>query len=91
VQETREEEVHFLPDREADLNHALKNEGGSAPTKPPAPRDDIPAAAKDIAAKPPANWPKFDLANPATDYQLQQGLVLVHDMAAQSHAALLRP
>jgi carboxyl-terminal processing protease len=87
VQETREEEVHFLPDREADLNHALKNEGGSAPTKPPAPRDDIPAAAKDIAAKPPANWPKFDLANPLTDYQLQEGLVLARDMSAQSHAA----
>ena len=40
VAETREEEVHYLPDRESDLNHALKNEGGSAPTKPPAPRDD---------------------------------------------------
>jgi len=87
VQETREEEVHFLPDREADLNHALKNEGGSAPTKPPAPRDDIPAAAKEISAKPPANWPKFDLANPLTDYQLQEGLLLARDMSAQSHAA----
>jgi carboxyl-terminal processing protease len=87
VQETREEEIHFLPDREADLNHALKNEGGSAPTKPPAPRDDIPAAAKDISAKPPANWPKFDLANPLTDYQLQEGLLLARDMSGQSHAA----
>ena len=50
--------------RESDLNHALKNEGGSAPTKPPAPRDDIPPQAKQIPQKPPANWPKFDLANP---------------------------
>ena len=87
VQESREDEIHYLPDREADLNHALKNEGGSAPTKPPAPRDDIPSKAKQIAAKPPANWPKFDLANPQTDYQLQQGITVVRDMAAQRHAS----
>jgi carboxyl-terminal processing protease len=87
VQETRDDEVHFLPDREADLNHALKNEGGSEPTKPPAPRDDIPPQVKEIAPKPPANWPKFDLSNPLTDYQLQQGITVVKDMAAQRHAA----
>jgi len=87
VAESREEEVHFLPDREADLNHALKNEGASAPTKKAAPRDDIPVQAKDIPSKPPANWPKFDLANPQTDFQLQQGIALVKDMAQQRHAA----
>ena len=87
VQETREDEIHYLPDREADLNHALKNEGGSEPTKPPAPRDDIPSQAKQIAAKPPVNWPKFDLAKPETDYQLQQGITVVRDMAAQRHAS----
>jgi carboxyl-terminal processing protease len=87
VAETRDEEQHFLPDREADLNHALKNEGASAPTKAAAPRDDIPPQAKDIAAKPPATWPKFDLSKPETDYQLQQGIVLVHDMAQQRHAS----
>ena len=87
VQESREDEIHYLPDREADLNHALKNEGGSAPTKPPAPRDDIPSAAKDIAQKPPTDWPKFDLAKPETDYQLQQGITVVKDMAAQRHAS----
>jgi carboxyl-terminal processing protease len=81
VEETREDEVHYLPDREAELNHALKNEGGSAPTKPPAPRSDIPAAAKQIAEKPPVTWPKFDAANPLTDYQLQQGIAVVKDMA----------
>ncbi len=80
VAESREDEIHYLPDRESDLNHALKNEGGSGPTKPPAPRDDIPLAAKKIDAKPPANWPKFDLANPQSDYQLQQGINVVHDM-----------
>jgi carboxyl-terminal processing protease len=87
VQESREDEVHFLPDREADLNHALKNEGGSAPTKPPAPRDDIPPQARQIDPKPPANWPKFDLANPMTDYQLQEGIAVVKDMALQRHAS----
>jgi carboxyl-terminal processing protease len=87
VQETREDEIHYLPDREVDLNHALKNEGGSAPTKPPAPRDDIPPLAKAIDAKPPATWPKFDLANPLTDYQLQEGIQVVKDMSAQRHAS----
>ena len=87
VAETREEEIHYLPDRESDLNHALKNEGGSGPTKPPAPRNDIPAQAKAIPAKPPADWPKFDLTKPETDFQLQQGIALVHDMAQQRHAA----
>ncbi len=86
VEESRDEEVHYLPDREADLNHALKNEGGSAPTKPPAPRDDIPAAAKQISAKPPTTWPKFDLAKPETDYQLQQGLAMAKDMSTEPHA-----
>jgi carboxyl-terminal processing protease len=87
VAESREDEIHYLPDREADLNHALKNEGGSGPTKPPAARNDLPPQAKTIPAKPPANWPKFDLANPQTDFQLQQGIALVHDMAQQRHAA----
>jgi len=87
VAESHDDEVHFLPDREADLNHALKNEGSSEPTKPPAPRDDLPAVAKQIPAKPPANWPKFDLTKPDTDFQLQQGLSLVRAMAQQRHAA----
>jgi carboxyl-terminal processing protease len=87
VQESREDEVHYLPDREADLNHALKNEGGSEPTKPPAPRDDIPPQARQLEQKPPANWPKFDPANPVTDYQLQQGITVVKDMSAQRHAS----
>jgi carboxyl-terminal processing protease len=87
VAESREEEIHYLPDREADLNHALKNEGASAPTKKPAPRDDLPPEASKIPNKPPENWPKFDLAKPDTDFQLQQGIALVHDMAMQRHAS----
>jgi carboxyl-terminal processing protease len=87
VQETREDEIHYLPDREADLNHALKNEGGSGPTKPPAPRDDLPTQVKQIDQKPPTTWPKFDLANPLTDYQLQEGIQVVKDMEAQRHVS----
>lgn len=87
VSATRDEETHFLPDREADLNRALKNEGGSAPTKPPAPRNDLPPEAKAIPKKPPADWPKFDFTKPETDFQLQQALVLVKAMSAQKHAA----
>ena len=59
----------------------------SGPTKPPAARNDLPPQTKDIAAKPPTTWPKFDLTKPETDYQLQQGIVLVHDMAQQRRAA----
>jgi carboxyl-terminal processing protease len=40
-----------------------------------------------LPEKPPANWPKFDLADPQTDFQLQQGITLVHDMAQQRHAS----
>ena len=87
VAESREDEIHYLPDRESDLTHALKNEGGSGPTKPPAPRNDLPPQTKDIAGKPPTTWPKFDLTKPETDFQLQQGIVLVHDMAQQRRAA----
>jgi carboxyl-terminal processing protease len=87
VAESREDEIHYLPDRESDLNHALKNEGASGPTKPPAARNDLPVQVKDIPAKPPANWPKFDPTKPDTDFQLQQGIALVHDMAQQRHAA----
>ncbi len=87
VAESREEEIHYLPDRESDLNHALKNEGGSGPTKPPAPRNDLPPQVKDIAGKPPTTWPKYDLTKPETDFQLQQGITLVHDMAQQRRAA----
>jgi carboxyl-terminal processing protease len=87
VAESREDDIHYLPDREADLNRALKNEGASAPTKKPAIRDDLPPEASKIPEKPPADWPKFDLANPNTDFQLQQGLGLVHDMAQLRHAA----
>ena len=84
VAETREENVRFGPEREADLNRVLKNQGGT-PDAPPVPRTDLPAIAKDIPNKPPEGFPKFDLAKPDdTDFQLQQALVVAKAMAAQS-------
>jgi carboxyl-terminal processing protease len=86
VAETREEQPRFGPEREADLNHVLKNEGGT-PDTPPAPRSDLPPIAKELPAKPPEGFPKFDPAKPdETDFQLQEALVLAKAMAAQSHA-----
>ena len=87
VQETREEQPQFGPEREADLNHILKNEGGT-PNALPAPRTDLPPIAKEIPDKPPVGFPKFDPAKPdTTDFQLQQAVVLVNAMAAQTHAS----
>jgi carboxyl-terminal processing protease len=84
VAETREETPRFGPEREADLNHVLKNEGGT-PDTATAPRTDLPPIAKEIPAKPPEGFPKPDPAKPDdTDFQLQQALVLAKAMAAQN-------
>jgi carboxyl-terminal processing protease len=84
VAETREETPRFGPEREADLNHVLKNQGGTPDTSA-APRIDLPPIAKDIPAKPPENFPKSDPAKPDdTDFQLQQALLLAKAMAAQN-------
>jgi carboxyl-terminal processing protease len=86
VQETRDPAPHFAPEHEADLRHILSNsdEGKTAPAPPPA---DLPAAAHQIPKLPPENWPALDVTKPATDFQLQQGLVLVQAMAGWSKAA----
>jgi carboxyl-terminal processing protease len=87
VAETREEQPRFGPEREADLNHVLKNEGGTPDTTAP-PRNDLPPIAKDIPAKPPENFPKFDPTKPDdTDFQLQEALVLAKALAAQNHVS----
>ena len=84
VAETREESPRFGPEREADLNRVLKNQGGT-PDAPPAPRTDLPPIAREIPGKPPEGFPKFDAAKPDdTDFQLQQGLLLAKAMAAQN-------
>jgi len=83
VAETREETPRFGPEREADLNRVLKNQGGT-PDTAPAPRNDLPPIAKDIPSKPPEGFPKFDPAKPSdTDFQLQQALLLAKAMSAQ--------
>ncbi len=87
VQETREEQARFGPEREADLNHVLTNQGGT-PDAPAAPRTDLPPIAKEIPDKPPEGFPKFDPAKPDdTDFQLQQAVVLAKAMAAQNRAS----
>jgi len=83
VMETREEEAHFGPAHESDLNGTIKNQGGTGQVSI-APRTDLPPGAKEIPDKPPAGFPKFDPAKQdQTDYQLQEGLVLAKAMAAQ--------
>ena len=86
VQSSRAPEPHFGPEHESDLNHVLKNEGGTQPQTSAAPRADLPLSVKDISKLPPENWPKFDPAKPDTDYQLQEGLVVLRAME-QQHAS----
>jgi carboxyl-terminal processing protease len=84
VVESREEQPHFGAERESDLNHVLKNQGGAQDVAPP-PRTDLPPIAKEIPGKPPQGFPKFDPAKPEeTDFQLQEAVVLAKAMAAQS-------
>jgi carboxyl-terminal processing protease len=81
---TREEALHFDPEREADLNHVLTNAGGT-PDIGLAPRTDLPAVAKVIPSTPPEDFPAFDPAKPdATDFQLQQALVIARAMTPVS-------
>jgi carboxyl-terminal processing protease len=87
VAETRTDPPHFGPEREADLNHTLTNQGGTPADPSTTQRTDLPPIASTIPKLPPENWPAFDAANPATDYQLQEALVVVRAMAAQQHAA----
>ena len=87
VQSSRAEEPHFGPEHESDLNHVLKNEGGTQPQASAAPRADLPASVKDISKLPPENWPKFDASKPDTDYQLQEGLVALRAMEQQRASA----
>jgi carboxyl-terminal processing protease len=81
VAETREEVPNFDPEHEANLNHVLKNEGGT-PSIGAGPRTDPPPIAKTIPSKPPKDFPDFDPAKPDdTDFQLQQALVVAKAMA----------
>jgi carboxyl-terminal processing protease len=82
VAETREEVPHFDPEREADLNHALKSVGG-APDRDEGPRNDLPPIVRTLSRRPPDDFPEFDPAKPDdTDFQLQQALLVAKAMAA---------
>ena len=88
VAESRTETPHFGPERESDLNHTITNQGGTPPDAAAPPRNDLPPIASTIPKLPPDTWPAFDANKPDTDYQLQEGLVVVRAMAAmqQKHA-----
>jgi carboxyl-terminal processing protease len=83
VAETSEEEPQFGPEREADLNHVLENEGGT-PDAGEEPRGDLPPITKQIPNKPPKDFPEFDPSKPDdTDFQLQQALVMARAMSTK--------
>ncbi len=87
VASTATEVQHFGPERESDLNRVLTNSGGTPQATLP-PRADLLAIAKEIPAKPPENFPAFDPAKPsATDFQLQQALVVARAMAESKRAS----
>jgi len=87
VQSSRNETPHFGPEREADLNRALRNQGGASQPTAPAPRTDLPPIAREIPKLPPEGAATFDLAKPETDFQLQQGLLVVRAMVEQRRAS----
>ncbi len=86
VEASRTETPRFGPEREADLNHVLSNQGGTPQDQAAPPRTDLPAMTKDIASKPPENWPAFDASKPETDYQLQEALLVARALATQKRA-----
>ena len=86
VRSSRTEQPHFGPEREADLNHILTNSGGT-PQETAPPRTDLPPMVKDIDKLPPETWPAFDAAKPATDYQLQEGELILRAMSPTKGAA----
>ncbi len=87
VAATRTEVAQFGPEREADLNRALRNQGGTPQASTAPPRNDLPAVAKDVAKLPPEGFPAFEAGKPETDYQLQQAMLVLRGMAQQRRAS----
>ena len=86
VQESRVDGPHFGPEREADLNRALRNTGGTPQASAPA-RTDLPPMVHDVAKLPPEGFPTYDPAKPDTDFQLQQALSVVRAMPVGKRAS----
>jgi carboxyl-terminal processing protease len=81
----RQEATATIPrEREADLRRALRNEGGvQQPTGAAIPPLQLPAGvAERVTRLPPEGAPQLDLTKPETDFQLQQGLQLLRNLAS---------
>ncbi len=87
VQASRTELAHFGPEREADLNKALRNTGGVPQTDVPPPRADLPPMVRDVPKVPPEGFPTFDPTKPETDFQLQEGLTVLRAMPVSKRAS----
>ena len=87
VTATRTEVAQFGPERESDLNRALRNQGGTPQASAAPPRNDLPAVAKDIVKLPPEGFPAFEAGKPDTDYQLQQAMTVLRGIAQQRRAS----
>ena len=90
VAETYADEPHFGPERETDLNHVLKNEGGTS-DRSAAPRTDLPQIVRTAPNKPPKDFPEFDRDKPDdTDFQLRQAILVAKAMATMQHGVNAR-
>ncbi|WP_424810375.1 S41 family peptidase [Roseococcus sp. YIM B11640] len=72
-------------EREQDLRRALRAEGGEGQQNAavPLPPLNLPASVLErVQRQPPEGAPALDLTKPETDFQLQQGLVLIRAMAS---------
>ncbi|SDE00087.1 S41 family peptidase [Belnapia rosea] len=81
----RQEATATIPrEREADLRRALRNEGGvQQPTGASIPPLQLPAGlAEKVTRLPPEGTPAFDATKPETDFQLQQAMQLLRNLAA---------
>jgi len=87
----RQEATAAIPrEREADLRRALRNEGGvQQPANTPAiPPLNLPAGVVEKVSRLPAEGaPAFDPTKPETDFQLQQAIGLLRNMAGAQAAA----
>jgi carboxyl-terminal processing protease len=87
VAETYADEPHFGAERETDLNHVLKNQGGTS-GRGALPRTDLPQIAKTIPSKPPMDFPEFDPNKPDdTDFQLRQAILVAKAIATELNGA----